>query len=232
MITDLIDDSALFSLEHQLHLSEVVGDHSWNVTLSELKFTFTGATPRTCTAMHLLGSAAPGPQTWLWAWANPSGFRPEAVALAASVRDWGRQHGEALLTEPEIPFDALPGGPTDPNLAAGMLIEASKRLTGRWTSYTGDAGGGTRAAFLIEHPDFVLPPPEGPRLMRILSQGTAEIPLHDHRRALLSYASLRGLATSEADGKLSLRGNGFTAEIEFDRPHGRVSSISGSISGS
>lgn len=59
----LLDDAALFSLEHQLHLTDVAGDHAWSVDLDVPEFRCTGATPRTC-SVHLLGSAAPGLQSW------------------------------------------------------------------------------------------------------------------------------------------------------------------------
>ncbi len=196
VFTDLVDDAALLSLEHQIHLSEVVGEHNWQVDLKTPEFSFTGEHPLTCTRMHLLGSAAPGPRSWLWAWANPSGFHPDASALSSSLGDWGRQNGVTLLGEAEVPFDALPGRPDDPNTHAGWLIEAAKALTGLYTHYTGPVGGGTRAAFLIEHPDFELPAPEPARVMRILQQGLAEQQLTDHRRALHSYAVRRGLTAT------------------------------------
>jgi hypothetical protein len=230
VFTDLTDDAALLSLEHQVHLTDVVGEHTWQVNLSKPEFSFTGETPRTCTRMHLLGSAAPGPRSWLWAWANPSGFHPEATALSETLRDWGRRHNVALLAEPEVPFDDLPGKPDDPNLVAGTLLEAAKTLSTVWTSYTGPVGGGTRAAFLIEHPDFELPPPEPARVMRVLQQGLAELALHNHRRALYSYAVRRGLSAAFSDDRtrLAITGPRFTADVQFD-DLGRVDDISASL---
>jgi hypothetical protein len=232
VFTDLIDDAALLSLEHQIHLSEVVGEHSWQVDLKRPEFSFSGKNPRTCTRFHLLGSAAPGPRSWLWAWANPNpaGFHPDAVALSESLRDWGRQQGIALFAEPEVPFDDLPWEPADPNEAAGILIEMVKTLTGTWTHYTGPAGGGTRVAFLVEHPDFVLPAPDPARVMRIIEQGLAELRLTDHRRALYGYAVRRGMAAEFSDDRalLTMTGPQFTAEVEFDE-HGRATHISASL---
>jgi hypothetical protein len=42
-----------------------------------------------CTGGHFLGSAAPGPQSWLWAWANPGDYRAELMAVAHEVREFG-----------------------------------------------------------------------------------------------------------------------------------------------
>ncbi|WP_203928350.1 DUF6882 domain-containing protein [Virgisporangium ochraceum] len=218
VFTDLTDDAALLSLEHQVHLEEVLGEHNWQVELSKPEFSFTGATPRTCTRMHLLGSAAPGPRSWLWAWANPSGFHPEASRLSESLRDWGRRHDLALFAEPEVPFAELPGQPDEPHLAATFFIEAAKTLTGVWTHYNAPAGGGTRGGFLIEHPDFELPEPEPARVMRILQQGLAEIPLTNHRRAFYSYAVRRGMSAVFSDDRetLTITGPRFTAHVAFD----------------
>ncbi|PZG10938.1 DUF6882 domain-containing protein [Nonomuraea aridisoli] len=226
---NLLDDAALFSLEHQLHLQEVLGDHSWHADLQQPLFGFTGDHTITCTGFHLLGSAAPGPGTWLWAWANPSGFPDAVVAAATGLRDFGHQHGIPELVSPEVPFAALPGSPTQPHLAAGLITEAAKAVTGMWTSYQGDAGGGTRAAFLVEHPDFRLPAPEPTRVMSVVQQGLTGLALHDRRRALHSYATRRGLGADFARDQARLSGPGFEALLEFDQL-GRLSSIKATLS--
>ncbi|TMR96218.1 DUF6882 domain-containing protein [Nonomuraea basaltis] len=229
--TNLLDDAALLSLEHQLHLEEVLADHSWNADLQEQRFEFTGSRTITCTRFHLLGSAAPGPRSWLWAWANPSGFPDSLVAASATLRDFGQRHGIAELGSPEVPFDALPGSPAEPHLAAGLLTEAAKAVTGHWTSYNGDAGGGTRVAFLVEHPEFRLPPPEPTRVMRVIQQAIAGLSLRDHRRALHSYAVKRQLGAEFGPdhATLSLTGPGLEAAVDFDAS-GRVAGIKATLS--
>ncbi|MFC5829428.1 DUF6882 domain-containing protein [Nonomuraea insulae] len=227
--TDLLDDAALLSLEHQIHLEELLAEHSWHVDLQQQRFEFTGSRTLTCTGFHLLGSAAPGPGSWLWAWANPSGFPPAVVAASARLRDFGRQHGIPELASAEVPFSALPGAPTEPHLAAGLLTEAAKAVTGHWSSYNGDAGGGTRAAFLVEHPDFHLPPPEPARVMRVIQQALAGLRLTDHRRVLHSYAGKRGLGAEFGRDQARLSGPGFEAVVDFDE-HGRVAHIKASLS--
>jgi uncharacterized protein DUF6882 len=230
--TELLDDAALLSLEHQLHLAEVLGDHSWRADLAEQKFEFTGLYPRTCTRFHLLGSAAPGPRSWLWGWANPTGYPQPLLELGAFVRDFGRQHGIRELSEPEVAFDDLPGSPTDPNVVVGMFVEAAKSVANNWTSYVGDAGGGTRAAFLVEHPDFALPAPESPRVMRVLNQSLTDLAIGDPRRAFHSYAVRRRLNPSFYAGgtRLIMRAPGFATTIHFG-PEGRVEKISGMLDG-
>lgn len=230
--SDLLDDAAFLSLEHQLRLEEAVGQHNWNVDLQAQRFTFTGEHELTCTDVHLLGSAAPGPGSWLWAWANPSGY-PEAVtALTTAVRDFGREHGIPELAEPEVPFGALPGAPDHPRVVAALMTEAAKAVSGRWTSYTAEVGSGTHASFMIEHPDFALPAPEGPRTMRVIQEGLSGLPLRDVRRALYSYGVRRGL-TAEFDpsgGRLDLTGPDFQATVGFDE-QGRVTAVDGKMAG-
>jgi hypothetical protein len=147
------------------------------------------------------------------------------------VRDFGQHHGIAELATAEVPFDALPGAAGDPNRAAHVCLDAAKAVSGHWTAYQGDVGGGTIAAFPVEHPDFELPAPEPARSMRVLQQAPAEIPITDHRRALYGYAVRRPLGVTFAPDQrtCTLAGKGFSAVAEFD-DRGRVATMSGSLS--
>ena len=225
---ELQDDAALLSFEHQLHLSETIGEHAWETDLAAPRFAFTGDHPLTCTGVHLLGSAAPGPKSWLWSWANPASYPEEILGLAKSVRSFGEQHNIAELSNPEIPFDALPGSPTDPAMVASLLTEATKAVTKRWTNYQGPVGGGTRAAFLIEHPEFVLPAPEGPRVMRVLQQSLTDLRLHDHRRAFHAYAVQRGLRVQHNGPQMYVSGPAFTVSVQFNEQN-LVTAMSGNM---
>ncbi|HEX5117277.1 MAG TPA: hypothetical protein VFW65_18970 [Pseudonocardiaceae bacterium] len=223
--------AAILSLEHQLHLSDVLGQHSWHVDLTTNRFEFAGARTVACTGYHLVGTASAGAGSWLWGWANPSGFPESLTALSAGVRDFGQHHGIPGLATAEIPFGSLPGASDDPNRAAHLCLDAAKAVSGHWTAYQGDVGGGTIAAFLVEHPEFELPAPEPARTMRVLQQALAEIPITDHRRALYGYASRRPLAITFAPDQTTctLTGRGFATVAEFD-DRGRVTTMSGQLS--
>jgi hypothetical protein len=215
---DLNDDAALLSLEHQLHLVDLLGLPSWSTNLDEARFELTtdGATV-TCTDMQLLGTAAPGPQSWLWAWANPAGYREDILLAANEAREFGERHGIAELASAEVPFGALPGAPTDPAVVASYLMEATKAVTGRFTGYQGPVGGGTRAAFLIDHPDFRLQAPTGPRVNRVLQQGLSELSFNDQRRSVDSYARRRnGLDVAHNGPITHITGPGVTVDLRFD----------------
>ena len=94
---ELQDDAALLSFEHQLHLAETIGQHAWETDLAAPRFSFTGQHPVTCSRVHLLGSAAPGPKSWLWSWANPFSYREEVLELAQFVRDFGETGSKTLI---------------------------------------------------------------------------------------------------------------------------------------
>jgi hypothetical protein len=229
-LSELLDDAALLSLEHQIHLADAVGEHGWDVDLDAPRFTFTGERPLTCTQVHLLGSAAPGPRSWLWGWANPTGYSEEVVAVGHRVRRYGEAHGIAALASAEVPFDALPGSPTEPHVVVGMMADLAKVVTGHWTSYNGPIGGGTRVAFLLDHPDFPLPAPEPERVARVMQQAVAELTLTDHRRAMSSYAARRGLGTelTEDGARLTITGPRLESSVAFDGL-GRTSKMSFSL---
>jgi hypothetical protein len=230
---ELQDDAALLSFEHQLHLSETIGQHSWQVDLAEPRFTFSGDHPLAVTTFHLLGSAAPGPRSWLWSWANPTGYRQEVVWLAEQLRDFGKQHDIPELSEAEVPFDALPGSPTEPAHVTALMMEAAKAVSKRWTGYQAPMGNsGTRFAVLLEHPDLALPAPEGPRVSRVLQQGLMELHFNEpHRRGFRSYALNRGLRVRENDTQMIMEASAFSATITFTE-NDLVSAMSMNMGGS
>jgi hypothetical protein len=216
-IDQLLDDAALMSFEHQEHLIKVLGQHRWDVTFKPPSFTFTGDHSFECTRFHVLGSAAPGPRSWLWSWANVSaGYPAEVTALAESVRDFGEQHDIAFLAEGEVPFEVLPGAPNDPGRVAWIMGELAKAVSGTWTSYSGDIGRGSRLLVLVEHPDLDLPPAERLAVSRVL-EGVFRLQLPDHRRAIHSYAVRRGLSPEiNADQSMMLlTGPDFETAIRF-----------------
>jgi hypothetical protein len=215
VIDELLDDAALMSFEHQEHMIAVLGEHRWDVTFRPPSFIFTAERAFRCTRFHVLGSAAPGPRSWLWSWANEAADYPaEVTDLAASVRDYGVAHGISLLAEGEVPFADVPGSPSDPGRVAWFMGELAKAVTGTWTSYTGDAGRGTRLAMLVEHPVFELNEPDAASMSRVVD-AVFRLQLPDHRRALHSYAVRRGLAVAADQDHLRMTGPGFETTVRF-----------------
>lgn len=234
-LDDVLDNAQILSLEHQIHLEAILGNHDWDVDLAEPRLEFTGPLIEftdgptiECTRFHWLGSAAPGPQSWLWAWANATaaGSAESVTALSRAVRDFGQRHGIAAFASGEVAFDSLPGSPTDPAEAAALIADAAKSVTGRWTSYSGRiGGGGTYMVFLVEHTVFELPPPTASSVASVL-QRISDLQLTDQQDRVRRYALQRQLqAVFTPDrGYLTLIGSDFESTVEFDE-HGRVSGV-------
>lgn len=215
-LQDLVDDAAFLSHEHQLHLSDLHGDDAWAADMATGVFTFTAPDGVTATCrLQFLGTAAPGPGTWMWAWQNVNGF-PDGVLTAAES---ARRTGLREAAEPELPLaDDL----------AHRLALAAKAVTGSFTHYSAPVGGGTRAWFLLDDADLALPAPSVPRVVRTLSEGLLSVTVVDHRRAVASYASARGLPDAEdGTGAVVLDVPDGTVTVRFDE-RGRIAGISAS----
>ncbi len=215
-LQDLVDDAAFLSHEHQLHLSDLHGDDAWAADMTTGVFTFTAPDGGTATCrLQFLGTAAPGPGTWMWAWQNVNGF-PEAVLTAAES---ARRTGLREAAEPELPLAE--------DLAHRLAL-AAKAVTGSFTHYSAPVGGGTRAWFLLDDADLALPAPSVPRVVRTLSEGLLSVTVVDHRRAVASYASARGLsAVEDGTGAVVLDVPDGTVTVRFDE-RGRIAGISAS----
>lgn len=217
----IVDDAAFLSYEHQLHLADLaeqLGEHSWHVDLDTRTLDLAGQRTLRTTA-HLLGSTSEDAGSWLWGWANPSGFSPQVTEVGAQVAELGRGHGVRELADPEIPLE--------PDTAA-RLTDAAKVITGHWTSYSGEAGPGTRVYFLIDAPELALPAPSTPRCLRVMAESLGTGMVHDHQRALASYTRFRGIAaTNGHDGtpvRMQLPDGEIT--VAFD-DIGRIADLSG-----
>ncbi|MEV6560597.1 DUF6882 domain-containing protein [Nocardia sp. NPDC051756] len=227
-LEQLLDDAALMSFEHQDHCVQVLGEHRWQVGYEPPRFEFFGDHPLACKRFHVLGTAAPRPRSWLWSWANNDWYPPELTELARSVRDYGLRHGISALHTAEVPFARLPGSPTEASRVTWLMGELAKAVSGSWTWYSCDVGGGTRLAVLIEHPDLTLPAPDLPRVRRVLDWAL-ELGVPDHKRILFSYAMQRGLDPrfNQDASKLRMTSPGVQVVITFNE-NGHITGMSSS----
>lgn len=211
-LQELVDDAAFLSHEHQLHLADHHGDDAWGAEMAEGTFTFTAAGGETTTCrLQFLGTAAPGPGSWMWAWNNVNGFPDDVLRAAEKTRETGLREA----TEAELPLtDDLPY----------RLALAAKAVTGSWTHYSAPVGSGTRAWFLLDAAGLALTAPSVPRVVRVLSEGLLSVTVVDHRRAVASYAAARGLETTDDDGALVLVLPDGSVAVRFDE-RGRIAGI-------
>ena len=220
----LLDDAAFLAHEAQLHLADLHGvEARWDVDLAAGTFTFEGTSGRVTYPVQLLGSAAPGPRSWLWGWANPSGYSPQVLRAANAARALGEAYGIPELLAGEVPFDLVEAGE---GIAPGYtlsadLARACSIASGTWFTYGGGIAGGTRVWMLLE--GLTLPASDFPRVLRVLGEVLSSGTISDHRRAIASYATLRGLPWDGARLRLP---DGEVA-ITFD-DHGRIAQLQGS----
>ncbi|MBF6208011.1 MULTISPECIES: DUF6882 domain-containing protein [Nocardia] len=222
-LTRLLDDAGLLSLEHRLHLEELLGVHVLEADLEGRRLEFRGEERSfVCTDVHLLGTA--DADWWLWGWVNPWGYPRSLLRAAETVREFGFRYGVAELCSAELPV-VLGGAAPEPAQVAALMADAAKIVCGRWSSYCGVIDGAC-VAFLVDHPAFELPAPTASGLARVLAYGFGALPLTDHRRAVHSYLTRRGLVTEFLDDYrwLEFSGHGVAGDVEFDAS-GEVSNL-------
>lgn len=225
---DVIDDGFLASLDAQRRLADAVGpgtpcDGRYDVDLRAGILTFTG-TQQLDVRAHFLGSAAPGPGSWAWGWDNRNGFPDAVVAYVRHVHDFGTQVGVHELVVAEHP---LRGTPRE---EAVRYATAASIICGGLPHYTLEAGGGTVAALLVDSSAFAPGPPSAVRAATLLPDAAARGVIADWRRAVVSYAQVRGFGIQEADRTLTLSAPDGTVGITLDA-HGRLAHVDGSLHG-
>lgn len=218
----LVSDGALLALETQAHLTDVFEHHpSWGVDLASGTFTFSGegATSQTF-GVQLLGSAAAGPRSWLWGWANPAGFPEPVLRAAVAARELGEKYQIPELTSGELPF---PEDDAEGHDLAIRLWIATRVASGEWFGYRGEANPGQWVYMLLTGDGLSLPEPTVARTLRVATEALQLGLLSDPWRAFSSYATLRAL---DWDGTQLTLSDGVVT-IGFDE-QGRVRSMNGS----
>lgn len=215
----LVCDAVFCAHEARLFLADRLGNAAWSVDVAAGTVDFAGPRPARF-GMQVIGSAAPGPRSWLWAWANPSGFGPHVLGAAQAARSTGARYGIPELTAAELSFD-----PDEPGREPGLqpaydLALAVHAVTRSWFGYSGQVPGGTRVWLVLD--GLALPPPSLPRTLRVLSEALTTTTVTDHRRAVTSYAALRG---APWDGTFLRLPDG-VVHVVFDQ-YGRLANLSG-----
>jgi hypothetical protein len=215
----LFDSFALGSAEQQEHAQEVVGGRPFTADLSR---GVVGFEPGLEVRAELVGTEADNPGSWMWSWANPSGFADQVTAAARYVRTYGEQRGVAELTTGEIPLDGAALG--------YRLTVVTCGLAGGYAYYPATAAPGTTAYMLLDHPSLALPPVQLSRALTVLTAVSTSGQVADWRHALYSYAEQRGLEVRPAERWVELlhpEGQG-SIRVDLDE-WGRVANIAGRL---
>lgn len=98
---ELAQAHVLLGLERQLHAADVIEERPYSADLALGTITFGDDLEMRA---ELLGTESMALGTWLWGWANESGFPEETTAAVRRARDIAGGEIPALL-EPELALD-------------------------------------------------------------------------------------------------------------------------------
>jgi len=203
-----VDRHAILSAEKQFRLFDVIGERDWSADLEAGTISFAApkrrlrrGEPPIEMGVALLGTEADG--SWLWGWANPSGFAEPVVAAGRAVGDYGREHDVPALYEPEAAVDE------DVTLDhIGIVASGVLGLKAVYTAPAGDA----RVLFGLDDPRLELEPFDPVRLLAVLTQLIEVGLVREWPAAIAAYEEARGV---ELDGII---------EIELD-DLGRITNL-------
>ncbi|WP_043346767.1 DUF6882 domain-containing protein [Beutenbergia cavernae] len=201
-LQDVLDDAVLTALDRRRDVMDATDEDtpyggSLGADLGSGTYSFIGR-ERLDARLHFVGSAAPGPNSWLWGWNNVNGFPDAVVARAGQLRDFGQRFGIRELSDGETPLTA------DPKTSATAFGAVASLICGLpfWLL---DAGQGTVGALLLESPAFAGGPSSIVRASTVLPEAAELGLISDWSRALRSYATYRGFGIEEAPASITLR---------------------------
>lgn len=106
-LQELFETHAALSLEKQHALSELIGDHAWNLQLDAGTLSFG---QQHTFDIQILGTESTVSQTWLWAWANRGNEIPARLLdCAQEVRELGQTQDISEFTVEQSPLEVVSG---------------------------------------------------------------------------------------------------------------------------
>lgn len=177
---------ALVTLEKQDGLIRRLGEHILEFDLDTGMARFSADVALPC---QLLGTESDNSLTWLWAWADE---QPEVSGLllrsARELKAWGAKEGVTEFTVPSVDLNRADG--TMLSLIASSVCAAS----GYYRDYY---DGGTLFILLYGADSDSRPEFDRTGLIRVIRDLIFRYDF-DHRKALLSYFSMKSLPFSDS----------------------------------
>lgn len=191
-LADAVDDAAFYSYEHQLNLATTVGiGATWRLIPELGHAHFAGHREIVCPA-QVVGVVKGN--MWEWGWASGNVSAPRSL-LANVVREFGQANEMPVFTQPRLEIVGSD---------APRLVTGSKIIHRRWTTFAFPVGGMIMHATL-EHPSLALPAPTVKTICQTLTGGQEELLVTNGRRAVRSYAQLRGLGRQDRRDRSATR---------------------------
>jgi hypothetical protein len=222
-IAQLFDTYALVSAEQQEHAQEVLGGRPFAADLAR---GVVGFEPGLEVRAELIGTEAEDPGSWMWSWANPTGFPDHVTGAARHARSYGEQLGIGELTTAEIPLSGSAAG----SPVGYRLTVVTCGLAGGFAYYPATATPGTTAYLLLDHASLALPPVRLTRVLTVLTAVVASGQVGDWRHALDAYAGQRGLTARPDERGVELAHAGGQGSIRVDLDgRGRIANVAGHL---
>lgn len=211
---EMFHDHAAASLDKQLALGDMLGEHEWTFDMDAGRITFTGgrllSKKRHTFAVQVLGTESEGTNTWLWAWANERTPPAPLLHAANRMKAIGAKEGVPELADPHLDLGTLTGHHFA--MVASGLLAANCYYRG---SYEGGA-----VFLLIRDPSFPRPSSEPlARIASIFPQLISSMDIDDHKRSFLSYLKFYKLHVADEGAVVVGRAAAGRLSATFDEAH-------------
>jgi hypothetical protein len=209
---DLFLRNVAVGFDRQLAVKEQIGDWAWsldprNALIEFSKKKLLGNRVRTST-VQILGSESKASSTWLWSWANESGFAHRALAAARRVKEIGEKEGVAEFTAASFQLGEVDGA---------RLAVTGAAMFGAPGYFRCPYDGG--ATYVIIEDDSFSDPTTNrvQRISTVFPQLISQMSISNHRRAFEAYLTKYHLqVTSEDDHIVAKAEDGSSIIGRFD----------------
>lgn len=196
---------------------QVVKDKDWFIDLKEGFIRF----GQDVYPMQLLGSESYISNTWLWGWANSSGFSSEVLREAIFLKEIGEECDYKEFAEAEMELGDLQGGHVYSSIAA-MLSD------GNTCYYRCPYDGGAAFVLVKDIPDSVSAPVDLQAFVQAIQQLIRQFELN-HRVLVKGWFLQDGIVYREEENLIVAEFDGSQVlEIKFDALD-RITGINASL---
>jgi len=206
---------ALVSLEKQDGLIRRLGEHILELDLDAgtARFNTDFAFP-----FQLLGTESDNSLTWLWAWADEQPELPEELLRSSrDLKAWGAREEVAEFTVPSLDLNRADGT---------MLALIASGVCAARGYYQDHYDGGTLYILLYGADSGHLPEFDRAGLIHAMRDLVSRYDF-DHRKALLSYFSMKDLPFSGSDDAVNAELAGGERVVALFDHAGQVTTING-----